>query len=56
MLQTDRPGLVQLSLARASLFLAVALLLAVHNASKVQGGKVPITPLPTGSQQPELSF
>lgn len=54
--QTDKPGLVQLSVARAGLLLAVAPLLAMHNTSKVQGGKTPIIPLPKGSWQPELSF
>lgn len=31
-------------------------LLATHNASKVQGGKAPVIPLPTSSLQPELAF
>lgn len=56
MLQTDRPGLVQLSVARAGLLLAMAPLQAMHNTNKGQGGKAPIIPLPTGSQQPELAF
>lgn len=53
MIQSDRPGLVQLSVARAGLFLAMAPLLAMHNTSEVQRGKAPIILLLSSHSQLE---
>lgn len=56
MLQTGRSELVQGSVARAGLFVAVSLLRATHSAGKIQGEKAPVVPHPNSSPQHELSF